>query len=232
MIHLHKPTYNKIILFLFILTASVVRGQNIQLHYDFGKNRNYFTSTVEMFKPDKWGNTFFFIDINYGYGSYKSPSESYFEIARCFKFREGPLSAQIEYNGGLGGNSGYSYAINNAWLLGIDYGIHNAGFSKTLNLKALYKYIVGKQHSAQLTAVWNLNFSDNRISLCGFADLWLEKDTYNTNGITNPVFITEPQFWYNFTEHFSAGSEIEMATNFGGVEGFKVCPTLALKWNF
>lgn len=228
-----EPTKIKsVILLLFILLSLNIKSQNIQLHYDIGKNRNYFTTTVEMFKPDKWGNTFFFVDYNYGYGQYKSPSESYFEIARCLKFWEGPFSAQVEYDGGLGGNTGYSYAINNAWLLGVDYELHNADFSKTLNLKVLYKYIVGKQHSAQLTGVWGLNLLENKLTLSGFADLWMEKDTYNSDGKTNPVFITEPQIWYNFTRHFSAGSEVEMATNFGGVEGFKVCPTIAIKWNF
>ncbi|HYX09999.1 MAG TPA: DUF5020 family protein, partial [Bacteroidales bacterium] len=43
---------------LFYLVAG---AQNIQLHYDFGKDRKYLTSTVEMFKPDQWGSTFFFI---------------------------------------------------------------------------------------------------------------------------------------------------------------------------
>ena len=38
-------------------------AQNIQLHYDLGKDRQMFTTTVEMFKPDKLGNTFFFIEL-------------------------------------------------------------------------------------------------------------------------------------------------------------------------
>ena len=42
-----------------------VSAQNIQLHYDFGENRKFLTSTVEMFKPDSWGSTFFFIDMDY-----------------------------------------------------------------------------------------------------------------------------------------------------------------------
>ncbi len=38
------------------LVMTFAKAQNIQLHYDFGKDRNYPTSTIEMFKPDKWGN--------------------------------------------------------------------------------------------------------------------------------------------------------------------------------
>ena len=214
-------------------------AQNLQVHYDFGKDRNYVTTTLEMFKPDKWGNTFFFVDFDYNMNKENHPSLAYMEIARVLKFWNGPIGLHVEYNGGLGtfpnataftGQAGFP--INNAYLVGLDYGFHNADFSKTLNLKALYKHIAGKQESAQITAVWGLHFLKRKISFTGFADLWAEKNTFNTDGTTHPVFITEPQLWYNFTEHLSAGSEVEIASNFGGVEGFKVCPTLAVKWNF
>ena len=38
-------------------------AQNVQLHYDFG--RNSVTTTVEMFRADNVGNTFFFVDLDY-----------------------------------------------------------------------------------------------------------------------------------------------------------------------
>jgi hypothetical protein len=38
---------------------------NLQLFYDFGKDRKHVTTTVEGFYNDKWGNTFFFIDHDY-----------------------------------------------------------------------------------------------------------------------------------------------------------------------
>ena len=36
-----------------------VKGQNLQLHYDLGEDRDYFTSTMEMFRPDSAGATLF-----------------------------------------------------------------------------------------------------------------------------------------------------------------------------
>ncbi len=223
----------KLILAFLVLAATATQAQtNLQTHYDFGKDREYLTTTLEMFKPDKWGNTFFFVDYNYAYGDSKSPSETYFEIARCLKFWDGPLSLQVEYNGGLGGNTGFSYPIDNAYLIGVDYGINNADFSKTLNIKALYKHIQGKQNSFQLTGVWGIHFLNKKMSFTGFADLWLEDSNWGINDKTSTVFITEPQLWYNFSEHFSAGTEVEIASNFAAVKGFKACPTLALKWNF
>lgn len=227
----------KIVSALLLLAAVSSQAQtNLQVHYDFGEGRKYVTTTLEMFKPDKWGNTFFFVDYDFNMGQDNHPSSSYMEIARCLKFWNGPLSVHVEYNGGLGtypvGITQFAFPINNAWLGGLDYGMHNADYTKTLNLKALYKHIVGKQESAQFTAVWGLHFMDRKISFTGFADFWLEDNTNSNGSKTTTTFLSEPQLWYNFTSNLSAGSEVELSNNFALHEGFKVCPTLAVKWNF
>lgn len=221
---------------LLLMAAIGAQAQtNLQVNYDFGQGRQYITTTLEMFKADKWGNTFFFVDYDFNAGSDNHPSGSYMEIARCINTWGGPFSAHVEYNGGLGtfdiaGATAGGYAINSAWLGGVDYFMHSKDFSKTLNLKLLYKEIVGKQHSAQLTGVWGIHMLDKKVSFTGFADLWLEDNNYNGNP-TSTVFITEPQLWYNFTENLSAGGEVEISNNFTQ-EGFMVNPTLAVKWNF
>jgi len=51
---------NRKFILLFFLLPKAIMAQNFQVHYDFGKNRHYITTTFEMFKPDKWGNTYFF----------------------------------------------------------------------------------------------------------------------------------------------------------------------------
>ena len=86
---------------LFIVIIISTRGQNIQLHYDMGKGRGYLTSTVEMFRPDSWGSTFFFIDMDYNVGDIKGMSLAYLEIARAVKLFESPWSLHGEYNGGI-----------------------------------------------------------------------------------------------------------------------------------
>jgi hypothetical protein len=130
----------KAIFALMLLVAMSAQAQtNLQFHYDFGKNRNYVTTTLELFKPDKWGNTFFFVDFDYNMGEKNHPSSAYMEIARCLKFWNGPLSLHVEYNGGLGtfnaAGTELAFPINNAYLIGLDYGLNNADFSKTLNIK-------------------------------------------------------------------------------------------------
>jgi hypothetical protein len=221
----------KIILGLLLLAVIGVQAQtNLQVHYDFGQNRKYVTSTLEMFKTDKWGNSFFFVDFDFN--DKNAPTGAYMEIARCINTWGGPISAHIEYDGGLGQTgTGFGYGINNAWLVGADYFMHSTDFSKTLNIKALYKSIVGKQSSAQLTAVWGIQLLNKKVSFTGFADIWLEDNTFGADK-TSTVFISEPQLWYNFNENFSAGTEVEFAANFAGTKGLQVNPTLGLKWNF
>src|SRR3712207_7375018 len=63
----------RVLLALFSLGACLgVSAQNVQLHYDLGRSlydglssRGSVTTTVEMFKPDKWGSTFMFTDLDY-----------------------------------------------------------------------------------------------------------------------------------------------------------------------
>lgn len=218
------------VFFLMAALATQAYAQtDLQVHYDFGKTRKYITTTVESFQTDKWGSEFFFVDIDHDPNNTHAPSGAYTEITRSLNFWGGPISAHVEYDGGIG----LGYGINSAWLFGADYFMHSKDFSKKLTLQAMFKNIRGKNNTPQLTAVWGTQWFNNKLTLSGFADLWWEKNTYEyvTNDI-HPVFLTEPQIWYNFTEHMSAGSEIEMSTNFAGNEGFMINPTLALKWNF
>lgn len=213
---------------LLFAGAGLIAQTNLQLHYDLGAGRNYFTSTIERFKPDSKGSLFYFVDMNYNAGG---PVEAYFEIARELKFWDAPFSAHIEYNGGLHAeNGGLSFQINNAYLLGGTYSLNSKDFSKGLSLSAMYKMIQGnpEPHNFQLTAVWYMHLFQGKLSFTGFADFWKEKNAFLN---TNFVFLSEPQLWYNFNNRISAGGEIELGYNFAGTKGFKVCPTLAIKYN-
>ena len=72
---------------IIMIAALGVKAQNVQLHYDFGSalydkeldGRPVVTTTVEMFKPDKWGSTYFFVDMDY---TSDGVAAGYWEIAR------------------------------------------------------------------------------------------------------------------------------------------------------
>jgi len=78
-----KPTF----FIVFLLVSFPLTAQNLQLHYDFGKDRKFFTATLEMFKPDTLGSTYWFVDFdhNSGFGyELRSMSSAYWEISREF----------------------------------------------------------------------------------------------------------------------------------------------------
>lgn len=227
------------VLIIFILISSwmSLSAQNIQFHYDLGKDRNHPTTTVEMFKPDKYGNTFFFIDMDYNSGGVKGVSLAYWEFARVFKTEKMPVGIHAEYNGGMGqfimDGSQVGYTLNDAWLGGIDYSMNAKDYSKGFSAKVLYKYIRDKHEmSFQLTGVWYLHFLNNKFTFMGFADFWREDWDFDFDGITDTefIFLTEPQIWYNINKSFAVGSEIEMSNNFANVKGFQVNPTIGIKW--
>ena len=224
----------KLLLILFVIVCSgVVSAQNIQLHYDFGKDRKLFTTTVEMFKPDKYGSTFFFIDMDYSSDVRdvdNGVSLAYWEIARAFKWKEKQaIMPRVEYNGGVfkldGAGTPY-IPIENALLAGIEHTWAAADFSKIFTLQANYKHIQGKEDvSFQLTGVWTIKMLEGKLVFDGFADFWKEEMFWGTNY----RFLTEPQLWYNFCPNFAVGSEIEISNNFVK-NGTQVNPTIAIKY--
>lgn len=215
-------------------------AQNVQLHYDFGhlndqlNDRPSLTTTVEMFKPDKWGSTFFFVDMDYADNKVKS---AYWEIARELSFWKAPLAVHVEYNGGVGHTGSY----DDAYLLGAAYNLNNADYSGGFGVQALYKYLAHKHrpHSAQFTVTWYRHFAHGALSFTGFADVWGDRSFTTEENIC--VFVTEPQLWLNFNKlkgvspdfKLSVGTEWEISYNLA-VQNKTLywLPTLAAKWTF
>jgi hypothetical protein len=212
---------------LAIFITTVVSAQNFQLHRDF--TREHFTSTFTYFKGDKLGNTFTFMEFDYG--AAHGIGLGYIELARVIKTQRMPVGLHLEYNGGLGtlgpeaDLSGYT--INDAWIVGVNYGkdYENWGFSTYAGYKAIKN--AGKANF-QFTGIWYFNIIKNKLTTEGFADLWTAK----MNRVEDKtIFISEPQIWYHINSSFWVGGEVELSSNFGGVDGFKTYPTLAVRWN-
>ena len=243
-----------------LLSVGAFAQTNLQVFYDFGKDRKQVTSTLEMFKGDDWGNTFFFVDYDHVWKNADdkilSPGGTYMEIARCFNFwgesALAPLSLQVEYNGGFGefGNGAGAYPIEKAWLFGVDYFLHNSDFSNTFNIKVLYKHFpLNKGIPVQFTGVWGMQnlFGVEGLRFSGFADLWGQDASYitkydATTGLpsetkdTKWVFISEPQIWYSVGQFFNCpnlnlGCEFELSYNFTQY-GFMFNPCIGAKWDF
>lgn len=224
----------------------VANAQNVQLHYDFGRHfysdgegsRQSVTATFEQFKADKLGSWYYFIDLDI---DRKGMRGAYTEISREFNFlspcESSAFAAHVEYDGGLN----RSQSFQQAGLVGVAWNGHSADFSKTYSIQALYKQFFGQNgmsaySSWQLTGVWGLTFASEKLTFSGFFDFWSEKKYWD--GKRHVVFLSEPQLWYNFNKHFSAGTEVELSNNFiyhdqqGRNDKFYVNPTLAVKYNF
>lgn len=239
---------------LFVLSAGfTATAQNVQLHYDLGhsidsdlSNRPSVTTTVEMFRPDRWGSTFFFVDIDY---FHDGAGGAYWEFAREFNVSKNKQwAAHVEYDGGLASSqiTDYSTRFQHAFLAGPAWNWHNGDFSKTFSLQAMYKYYFSGQHDSnrpfsgfQATAVWGIHFAKNLCTFSGFADCWYDP---NVNG--KWIFLSEPQFWVNLNAlkgmkdvNLSVGTEVEVSNNFvwnklGQNNKLYVIPTIAAKWTF
>ena len=219
------------------------KAQNLQTFYDFGKDRNYITTTFEMFKSDKFGDTFWFIDHYFttkdqrDLGLASAINGSYFEIERGINFWQESelkdLSAHIEYDGSTWGAG--------IWCFGAKYFLHSEDFANTLSLYLMYDLHVGVGEAdipLKFSAVWGCNdlFGVSGLTFKGFCDLWGNNSYWGENDETKFSFLTEPQLWFNlgsaFDNHLDIGTEIELSCNFAGNKGFMCNPCLGLRWSF
>lgn len=240
-------------LFALAWAVAPVRGQDIQLHYDLGhalysglSDRQSVTSTVEMYKPDKYGSTYFFTDFYY---QADGVSGAYWEVSHEVNLTKGGRWAvHGEYNGGLSSDHDTWMAnrFQHALLFGPALNLHSADFQRTFSLQLLYKYTFKSKHyqahpfnGFQITEVWGLNFARRMLTMSGYCDLWYNPDV---NG--HLILGGQPQFWFNLDAlrgcsdvHLSVGSEVEVSNNFvwndrGEHNRFYVIPTVAMKYTF
>ncbi len=226
------------IIALFIAMAGTVSAQNVQTHFNLGKysdkklqgEDSFFITTFEHLSFDKWGQTFYFLDLNHSKDGIR---DAYMEIARELKFWKAPVAIHLEYNGGVG----KGYSLENTYLAGLSYLWAKNG--NAFNLSMMYRHDQGleKPHNMQMTGVWSWTSWNRVFTLNGFADLW----TSNIGGAKSSMtFVTEPQAWVNLNQfvgvdddfNLSIGTEVRMAYNFIHPDKFWVRPSLAFKWTF
>lgn len=233
----------------FAFSLGAKAQTNVQTFYDFGKDRSYVTTTFEMFKGDKFGDTFFFIDHYYnstdknlkGLQNSGPANGSYFEIERGINFWQDTdlkdFSLHLEYDGLITGG-GFNQGT---YCFGAKYFFHSQDFSKTLSLYAMFERFNSKNTPnpgvpLKFTAVWGISnlFGVEGLTFKGFADLWGNKQLFGT-AETNWSFLTEPQLWMNlggaFDNHLDIGCEIEISNNFVA-KGFLVNPCAGIRWTF
>lgn len=240
---------------LALLSATAVKAQNIQLHYDFGRHlypesqagRPYTTLTVEQQSVDKFGDTFYFVDM--AFQSQGAVSANW-KFLRNLKFWRGPLSWHVRYDGGIRLlNTNVSdptpraaVSMRDAFFTGLTYTYLRPDRKLMLSFTPSYKYIKGhhKPHNWELVSVWKYAPGNGVFSATGFISFWQEEHTWRPTGKTTQFkLMTQPQFWLNLNKlkgvspdfKLSVGTEVRISNNIEANNLF-VVPTLALKWNF
>ena len=243
-----------LILLMLLPLAMGMKAQNVQLHYDLGhvlydelSARPSVTTTIELYKPDRLGNTFFFADIDY---FHDGVAGAYWEISRELNlWRDNYRWAfHVEYDGGVASSQldNMSTRFQHAFLAGGAWNWSDVDFTCTLSLQALYKYYFKGQNpwnrpfnSFQATAVWGVQFANRLLTFSGFIDCWYDQSVRG-----NWITITEPQLWLNINAlkgcrdvRLSLGTEVEISNNFifdknGRNDRFYAIPTIAAKWSF
>ena len=126
---------------LLLMAVVGVQAQNVQLHYDLGRNiypdeeagRPKVTMTLEQFKLDSWGSWFYFVDVDF---SRKFTESAYTEISRELNLYKGSkFAAHVEYNGGLSKSGSFQQAA----LVGMAYNGWNPALSASYSLQLMYK---------------------------------------------------------------------------------------------
>jgi hypothetical protein len=234
----------KNLFFLFILAPAYSMAQDIQVHYDLGKERKYFTTTLEMFRPDSFGSTYWFVDFDYNFdGHPRSMSAAYWEISRdlympWFKNNAAVkhLGLHAEYNDGFtafrdSAENTLAASYNSIFLAGFSYPVKIGKITITAQLLCrMPKGMTGPD--AQLTLVWYQPVFHNRVLITGYIDVWT-RDRLPEKEHKEIVIQTEPQFWFLILPRLGIGSEIEISKNFpAGPRPWQVNPTVAARWQF
>ena len=88
----NKLTILVVLLVAVLFSAKAKAQTNAQVLYDFGSDRKFVTLTLEMFKQDKWGSTYFFVDHDFNYDKVTGAEHNiaqggtYTEISRALNF--------------------------------------------------------------------------------------------------------------------------------------------------
>lgn len=229
-------------------------AQNIQLHYDLGRythpevqaSRPRMTATLEQQSLDRWGDTFYFVDMSW---LDQGAVAANWKFMRNLRFWRSPFSWHVRYDGGLRfvaphapspALSSRAISIKDAFMTGGTYTYLSSDRRLMLSLSLLYKYIKGhgKPHNVELCPVWRYNSPSGLLTASGFISLWTEQDDRMGWG-TSFKLMSQPQLWVNLNRlkgfardfNLSLGTELRISRNIDAPQW--ICaPTLALKWSF
>lgn len=230
-------------------SAELVNAQNLQFHYDLGRYlypetqmaRPTITATIEQQSVDRFGDTFYFVDMSF---LQQGAVSANWKFMRNLRFWQAPVAWHVRYDGGLrfvnATQSNTAISMNDAFMTGGSYTYLRGDRRLMLSAALLYKYIrlTPQPHNFELCTVWKYAPGDGLFSATGFISFWQQADK-RPGWNTRFKLMMQPQFWCNLNKleaipndlNLSIGSEIRISRNVDAPQWI-VAPTLALKWSF
>ena len=230
------------LLSLLLLIGPGLSAQDLQLHYDA---RQHFPSLYfQYFKAQDSGKAFIKpgsfllktqVDMS---GPGNNIAKAYIQVSQSFRFWKPKIFLSLQYNGGLGVTEPkqYSYYINNAWSIGLEYPFRwkGAWLSAVLD----YKYIpyARPSHDPFFTFYWWSGYLHYKLEFSGDFSVWTENKDHgdaSTKGLQGKrlLFFGEPQCWWNFNKVMAAGTKINLFYHINTTaDVFQVYPTVAVRF--
>ena len=168
-------------------SVGLVNAQNLQFHYDLGRYlypetqmaRPTITATIEQQSVDRFGDTFYFVDMSF---LQQGAVSANWKFMRNLRFWQAPVAWHVRYDGGLrfvnANQSNTAISMNDAFMTGGSYTYLRGDRRLMLSAALLYKYIrlTPQPHNFELCTVWKYAPGDGLFSATGFISFWQQMD--------------------------------------------------------
>lgn len=204
------------------------------------------TATIEQQSLDRFGDTFYFVDMSW---RDQGAVNANWKFMRNLRFWRPPFALHLRYDGGLRfrdyapstERTKPAFSLNDAFMLGGSYTYLSPTRRTMLQLIPLYKYIKGAEqpHNFELCGVWRFASASGLFTATGFFSWWRQELKAPGWGSTTFKFMSQPQLWCNLNRirgvapdfNLSVGTELRVSKNVDAPQWI-VAPTLGLKWSF
>ncbi|MBS1917564.1 MAG: DUF5020 family protein [Bacteroidetes bacterium] len=237
--------------FIFCFTCTSAFSQTLQLHYDIRhtidpkrNTKNYPTLYFEYFKNYDSAKSFikpgsFLLKMQADFtGKKNNMAQFYMQVSQTFKCWKPDFFLNLQYSGGLGVTDPkqYSFYITNTYSVGIAYPFRfgSAYMSSVLN----YKYVAYAKPTNDFlyTLYWWKGLWNYKAEFAGDFSIWTENKNHGDD-FTKDLhgkrffFFAEPQFWYNLSKSFSAGTKLNTYYHVLITDNvLQIYPTIAVRW--
>jgi hypothetical protein len=209
---------------------TVTYAQNLQLHYETDKGRQYPIAMLESFTFDDWGGTYWFVSFEFtnplGQDE-RTLSLAYGEIARYINIKPfETVNLSVQYNDGVA----WWGPMGRAWMFGLSYPFPLE--TGSLQIDVLSRFTANNiPMDGQVTVAWFFPFGESPLQFVGYWDIWSETEVDNEKHL---VMLAEPQLWYQVWNNLDLGLGAEVSYNFPSFldAEWKLYPNLSARWNF